>query len=34
MDVLRWHATTRLVTPEQKASELLFPAEDEGLREA
>jgi hypothetical protein len=28
MDVLRWHLETQLVTPEQKASELLFPAED------
>ena len=32
VDVLRWHVTTQLVTPEQKASELLFPAEDGGLR--
>jgi integrase len=32
MDVLRWHVATQLETPEQKASELLFPAEDGGLR--
>ncbi len=32
MDVLRWHVTTQLVTPEQRASELLFPADDGGLR--
>jgi integrase len=32
MDVLRWHVETQLVTPEQKASELLFPAEDGGFR--
>jgi len=32
MDVLRWHVDTQLVTPEQRASELLFPAEDGGLR--
>ena len=32
MDVLRWHVDTQLETPEQKASELLFPAEDGGLR--
>jgi integrase len=32
MDVLRWHVATQLSTPEQKASELLFPAEDGGFR--
>jgi integrase len=32
MDVLRWHLETQLVTPEQQASELLFPAEDGGFR--
>jgi hypothetical protein len=32
MDVLRWHVNTQMVTPEQKASALLFPAEDGGLR--
>jgi integrase len=32
MEVLRWHVATQLVTPEQKASELLFPAEDGGFR--
>lgn len=32
MDVLRWHLDTQLVTPEQKASELLFPAEDGTFR--
>jgi len=32
MDVLRWHLDTQLGTPEQKASELLFPAEDGGFR--
>jgi len=32
MDALRWHAETQLVTPEQKASELLFPREDGGIR--
>jgi integrase len=32
MDVLRWHIATQLLTPEQKASELLFPAEDGGFR--
>jgi len=32
MDVLRWHVATQLKTPEQKASELLFPAEDGGFR--
>lgn len=32
MEVLRWHIETQLVTPEQRASELLFPAEDGGVR--
>jgi integrase len=32
MDVLRWHVDTQLETPEQKASELLFPAEDGRFR--
>jgi len=32
MDVLRWHVATQLTTPEQKASELLFPAEDGRFR--
>ena len=32
MEVLRWHVETQLTTPEQKASELLFPAEDGGFR--
>jgi integrase len=32
VDVLRWHLATQLSTPEQKASELLFPAEDGGFR--
>ena len=32
VDVLRWHIATQLTTPEQKGSELLFPAEDGGFR--
>ena len=32
IDVLRWHVNTQLRTPEQRASELLFPAEDGRLR--
>ena len=32
MEVLRWHVATQFTTPEQKASELLFPAEDGGFR--
>jgi integrase len=32
MDVLRWHTQSQLTTPEQKASELLFPAEDGSFR--
>ena len=29
--MLRWHVETQLTTPEQKASELLFPAADGGF---
>jgi site-specific recombinase XerC len=32
VDILRWHIDTQLETPEQKASELLFPADDGGFR--
>jgi integrase len=32
MDVLRWHLAMQLTTPEQQASELLFPAEDGSFR--
>jgi hypothetical protein len=32
MEVLRWHVATQLTTSEQKASELLFPAEDGRFR--
>lgn len=32
MEVLRWHADTQLDTPAQKASDLLFAAEDGGFR--
>jgi hypothetical protein len=32
MDVLKWHVATQLTKPEQKASELLFPAEDGSFR--
>lgn len=32
MEVLHWHVATQLATPEQKASELLGPAEDGGFR--
>ena len=32
LDVLRWHVETQLATPEQQASELLFPAEDGTFR--
>ena len=34
MTVLRWHEETQLVTPEQKNSDLLFPAELGGFRGA
>jgi integrase len=32
MDVLRWHIETQLTTPEQRDSELLFPAVNSGFR--
>ncbi len=32
LDVLRWHVDTQLTTPEQKDSELLFPAVTGGFR--
>ncbi|HLK36699.1 MAG TPA: tyrosine-type recombinase/integrase [Polyangiaceae bacterium] len=32
MDVLRWHVSTQLTTPEQLASELLFPSVIGGFR--
>jgi integrase len=32
VDILRWHIATQLATPEQQASELLFPAEDGRFR--
>jgi integrase len=32
MDVLRWHIETQLTTPEQRDSELLFPAVNGGFR--
>jgi len=32
VDILRWHIATQLTTPEQTASDLLFPAEDGGFR--
>jgi integrase len=32
MSVLRWHAETQLTTPEQQASELLFPSVTGGFR--
>ena len=32
IEVLRWHVTNVLTTPEQIASELLFPTEDGGFR--
>jgi hypothetical protein len=32
MNVLRWHVETQLETPEQQASDLLFPREDGELR--
>ena len=33
LDVLKWHVETQLLTTEQKASDLLFPREDGGLRD-
>jgi integrase len=32
MDVLRWHLDSQFVTPEQQASELLFPADNGSFR--
>ena len=32
MHVLRWHVETQLVTPEQQASDLLFPSITGGFR--
>jgi integrase len=32
IEVLRWHVETQLETPEQQASDLLFPREDGGFR--
>jgi hypothetical protein len=32
IDVLRWHVDTQLETPEQQASDLLFPQEDGSFR--
>jgi site-specific recombinase XerC len=32
VDILRWHLATQLTTPEQQASELLFPAEEGSFR--
>ncbi len=32
VDILRWHIATQLTTPQQQASELLFPAEDGNFR--
>ena len=32
MEVLRWHTETQLATPEQKASDLLFPSITGGYR--
>ncbi len=32
VDIVRWHIATQLTTPEQKASELLFSAEDGRFR--
>jgi hypothetical protein len=32
IDVLRWHIETQLTTPEQRDSELLFPAVNGGFR--
>jgi hypothetical protein len=33
LEVLKWHVETQLLTDEQKASDLLFPREDGGLRD-
>jgi integrase len=33
LEVLRWHVETQLKTPEQRASDLLFPREDGGIRD-
>ena len=32
MNILRWHVDTQFETPEQQASDLLFPARDGGFR--
>jgi integrase len=32
VDILRWHIATQLTTPEQQASELLFPTEEGRFR--
>ncbi len=32
MEILKWHVATQLETPEQKASELLFPSVTGGFR--
>jgi len=32
VEVLRWHVDTQFVTPDQRASELLFPSETGGFR--
>lgn len=34
IEILKWHVRTQLVTPKQKASELLFPTDDGGIRSA
>jgi hypothetical protein len=33
LDVLTWHVETQLATPERRASDLLFPREDGGIRD-
>src|SRR5262249_48935456 len=33
LDVLTWHVETQLATPEQRASDLLFPREDGEIRD-
>jgi hypothetical protein len=33
LDVLTWHVETQRATPEQRASDLLFPREDGGIRD-